>query len=128
MQKSRDFVALLQRTEKWQGLANKPHNGERLSAQTVANHVRVMKAFASWLWEEGYTTENALTRLGLPKVPRKVIEVLSHEEMGQLLSSIDLSFSADARDLAIITLLLDTGLRLSELISLKVDDVHFEDQ
>jgi integrase/recombinase XerC/integrase/recombinase XerD len=128
LQRAREFVAHLQRTEKWVESPARHRAGEMLSPQSVANHVRVLKAFATWLWEEGYTQENLLSRMSLPKVPRKMIEVLSNEEIDRLLASIDLSLAAGSRDLALITLMLDTGLRLAELIALRVDDVYFEDQ
>lgn len=88
----------------------------------------VLKGFATWLWEEDYTPENVLHRLQLPKVPKRVIEVLSEAEVARLLASVDPNIAAGARDLAILTLFLDTGLRLGELVGLRLADVHLADQ
>jgi integrase/recombinase XerC/integrase/recombinase XerD len=105
-----------------------PKTGAKLAPMTVANHVRAMKAFASWLDREGYTSGNVLGRLVLPKVPLKVIEVLTEEEIGRLLASINRKDDLALRNVAILVLFLDTGLRLFELLSLKLVDIHFEDQ
>ena len=128
LEATRRFVAVLLATEKWQDNPKRKRAGEPLSVQTVANHVRVMKAFATWLWEEEYTTENRLLRLVLPKAPRKLTEVLSAEEMAQLLAAIEPNFVAGSRDLAIVVLFLDTGLRLSELLGLCLEDLHLDSQ
>jgi integrase/recombinase XerC/integrase/recombinase XerD len=128
LQRAREFIAALLATEKWQGNPKRKRVGEPLSVQTVANHARVMKAFATWLWEEEYTEDNRFARLVLPKAPRKLTEVLSADEIQRLLAAIDVDFLAGTRDLAIIVLFLDTGLRLSELLGLELLDVHIENQ
>lgn len=128
LERSREFVAHLQACEKWSGIAFMPQTGAKLAPQTVANHVRVMKAFASWLYEEGYVSEHPLTRLALPKVPFRVIEVLTPPEVSRLLAAVNQRDDMADRDLAILVLFLDTGLRLSELISLRIEDLHFEAQ
>jgi integrase/recombinase XerC/integrase/recombinase XerD len=128
LDRARSFVAELQATEKWRSDPRMPKTGAKLAPMTVANHVRAMKAFASWLDREGYTNGNVLARLVLPRVPLKVIEVLTEEEIGRLFGSINRKDDLALRDLAILVLFLDTGLRLSELLSLKLVDIHFEDQ
>jgi site-specific recombinase XerD len=128
LERAREFVAELQATEKWASDPRMPRTGATLSPQTVGNHVRVMKAFASWLCREGYTPENVLGRLVMPKAPLKVIVVLSDEEIRRLLASVNPKDDMGLRDLAILVLFLDTGLRLSELLSLQLDEIHFEGQ
>jgi integrase/recombinase XerC/integrase/recombinase XerD len=128
LERAREFVAALQATEKWCDQPSKRKAGVKVSPQTVANHVRVMKAFASWLYEEGYKQENVLARLVLPRVPSKVIEVLTDEEIGRLLAAVKPKDDMALRDLGILVLFLDTGLRLSELLALQLDDLHFAEQ
>lgn len=89
--------------------------------------MRVLKAFASWLWAEGFTPENVLTRLAVPKAPRTVVAVLQPAEIERLLGSIDPASPTGSRDLALVVLFLDTGLRLSELTSLTLEELHIED-
>jgi len=83
----------------------------------VQNHLRVLQAFSSWLDREGYTDENVLARLNIPNAPRKVLETLSDEERKRLFTSLDQNTVAGCRDSAMLLLFLDTGLRLSELLS-----------
>ncbi len=62
------------------------HEQERkLSPSTVACRVRALKAFASWLFREGYTDDNVLANLKLPKIPKKVIEPLTQDEIDRLI-------------------------------------------
>jgi site-specific recombinase XerD len=125
---ARDYVATLQAALKWADHPFMATSTDRLSPQTVADHVRILKGFGTWLWEEGYTPENVLQRLQLPKVPSRIVEVLAEGEVTALLAAVDPDTTAGARDLAILTLFLDTGLRLSELVGLQIGDAHFEEQ
>jgi integrase/recombinase XerC/integrase/recombinase XerD len=124
----RDFIAHLQSATRWDGHCYTPTRGELLSPSTVAHHVRVVKGFATWLHEEEYTSENLLSRISVPKVPRKMIEVLTSDEVRRLLAGTNRESLNGPRDLAIVVLMLDTGMRCGELLSLGVEDVHFEDQ
>ena len=59
--------------------------GRNLSPNTIACRVRALKAFASWLLREGYASENILINLKLPKIPKKVIEPLTQDEVDRLI-------------------------------------------
>jgi site-specific recombinase XerD len=61
-------------------------------------------------------------------VPSRVIEVLSEEEVAALLAAVDADTTSGARDLGMLTLFLDSGLRLSELVGLEAGDVHLDEQ
>jgi hypothetical protein len=50
----RTYIGSLQSADKWAGHPFTPTNGQRLSATSVADHVRVLKGFSTWLFEEGY--------------------------------------------------------------------------
>lgn len=127
LMRAREFVAHLQEAPKWVNHPSIPTSSKTLSAQTIAGYVRVLKGFTTWLYEEGYTAENVLRRLQKPKVPFRVMEVLRDEETRRLLACPDPNTATGGRDLAILVLFLDTGLRLSELVELPVDDVHLEE-
>jgi site-specific recombinase XerD len=85
----RAFVAHLQESPKWESHPGIPTSKSALSAQTVAGHVRVLKAFATWLAEDGYLPTNTLSRLAKPKVPSRVTEVLRADEIKRLLECCD---------------------------------------
>ena len=104
----------------------KPQEG-RLSPVTVENHVRALKSFFNWLHNEGYTPEPVLARLKNPKVPRVLIEPLNDVEIAALFCGFDANTSSGAREMCLITLMLDTGIRSTEALTLQVNDVHLED-
>ncbi len=98
------------------------------SSHTVNNRVRALRAFFAWLHRRGYTEENRLKDLRLPKTTEKVIEVLTTDEVGRIFAAIDPDSFLGARNTAIFSLMLDTGLRLSETTTLKHEDVHLQDR
>jgi site-specific recombinase XerD len=98
-----------------------------LSPQSIQCYVRAIKAFFNWLYKEGYTKENRLERLKKPKAPKKLIDPLAEAEIAVLLSSIDAHTSWGARNTTIVLLMLDTGLRFTELLTLDMKDLHLEE-
>ncbi len=121
----RDFILYLQTKKKWNGRPCATANGN-LSPASVQNYVRTLRPFFSWLHREGYTEENILANLRPPKAPQKLTEILSHEEVGRILSCFDADTESGSRDTAMVIALLDSGLRLSELTGLKVSDSHMD--
>jgi len=107
-------------------LREKRYNGRTLSSSTVNNRVRALRAFFSWLAREEYTETNILANLKPPKVAKTLIEPLTVEEINNLFSVINQKTVLGARNAAMITLFLDAGLRLSELLELRTADVHME--
>ncbi len=103
-----------------------PARDERLSPQTIRAHVETLKAFFSWLHQEGYVDDNPLEHVAFPKVPQKLKEILSKEEVERLLSGCDRRNPVRCRNSTILMLLLDTGLRCAELTSCKLGDVHID--
>jgi site-specific recombinase XerD len=118
----RDFVRHLQTgVVKWEGRPNQQNTP--LSASTVHCYVRTIKAFWSWLLREGYVERNIMTAVRPPKVPRKIINTFSPEQIQRILSTPDRSNARGFRQYLIILILLDTGVRLSELINLTLENV-----
>lgn len=123
---AREFVLHLQTRPKWEGHKNGSSTNSNLSPVSVQTYVRGIRAFFSWLHREGYTNENILALLKLPKAPRKLIEVLSDEEVARILACMDTNTASGCRDMAMIVVYLDSGLRLSELLGLKLADAHVD--
>ena len=94
-------------------------NGHKMKVQSVHTRVRALKAFFNWLYRKGYTDTNVLQDIKPPRLPRVMVDTLSDEEINSIISSQDQSTWAGSRNLAIIALLLDSGLRRSELVGLK---------
>jgi site-specific recombinase XerD len=98
-----------------------------VSPYTVQARVRSLKAWSSWLFGEGYLTENVLAHLRIPKAPIKVIEPLTTEEIDSLVSVQNPLTAIGSRNLAILITLLGTGIRESELSNLRYEDSHVEE-
>ena len=124
-EEARRFISYLQtEVRRWENHSG-IHDDKRLSAYSVQGYARTIKAFWSWLMDEDYITRNPMANLKLPKTPRKVINTFSQEQIQRILNCIDKKSSHGYRNYVIILLLLDTGIRLSELINLRINDIDF---
>lgn len=91
------------------------------------NRVRALRAFFHRLQTEGYAKTHILQNMRPPKVARHEVEPFTPEEIGRLFAAYDNNSAMGARNSAIISLMIDTGIRLSELVGLKTLDVHLGD-
>ncbi|GCE05597.1 tyrosine-type recombinase/integrase [Dictyobacter aurantiacus] len=98
--------------------------GVTLAPSSVCVYIRRWKTFFSWCLAEELIAKNPALRLEYPKVDDKVLDTFTVEQIDNMLKVFDLSTDAGFRDYVIILLMLDTGLRRSEIASLKVEDVH----
>ena len=89
--------------------------------------MRSLRIFFSWLVSEGVIETNPFNRVKIPRPPRKVIPTFSDSQIQQLLNVIDTVTPGGYRDYAIILTLLDTAMRVSELCTLKLDNLWLED-
>jgi len=101
--------------------------GRQISPYTVVCKVRALKAFASWLLREGYTTCNILASLKLPKTPQKMIKPLTQDEIDSLICVQNPLAALGSRNIAILITFLDTGMRENELSGLYFEDAHIEE-
>ena len=122
----REYVLYLMKRNRFDGHPYTPAQTDLLSSATIHGHVRTLRAFYNWLVAEGLTQNNPAKDLKPPKVTRKVVSTLSDEEIGAILNAFGTSPS-DARNRALFMLLLDTGLRIGELVNLKMDDIHMDE-
>ena len=125
---ARTFVASLQsRTTRYE---NHPINHVReggLSPYTVHSYVRVFKTFSSWLADEGFLKINVFSKLKRPKLPTTVIEILSPDEIASIFARINPSCPQGARLFLVVLLLLDTGIRASELCTLTLENTFVKE-
>ena len=97
---------------------------------TLHGYARSLKTFLRWLEREGYLDDQLSRHVELPKVPKYedvTIDVLADEEIAHLLSVLDPATDVGCRDRAIVCLMLESGLRLDEVASLHLDDVHLKE-
>jgi site-specific recombinase XerD len=112
---------------RFQGHPYTPEQDQLLSPRTIQCHIRVLKAFATWLYSEGYTTKNILKNLKLPKAPVTLIEPLTPEEIKTIITNINKNSAAGIRNHAILLTLLDTGLRASGIANATLAHLNLKD-
>lgn len=98
----------------------KTHNSSKV---TLDNIRRIMSSFFTWLEDEDYIMKSPVRRIRKVKTTQVVKETLSDEHLEQLRDQ-----CSHPRDLAIIDLLVSTGIRVGELVTLNVSDIDFTDR
>ncbi|MHB8875427.1 MAG: site-specific tyrosine recombinase XerD [Myxococcaceae bacterium] len=97
-----------------------------LSRRSQARHLAAVRGFHRFLQSEKLADADPTEDLDTPRSPRKLPGYLGLEEVEQLLSAPDPKNAEGQRDAAMLELLYATGLRVSELVNLPVNDVHLE--
>lgn len=98
-----------------------------VSYSTVAIRLRGLRAFFNWLVERGVLRESPMKDIVINDRERNIVETYSHEQVRELLRQPDLETFVGYRDYAIMTILIETGVRLRELTDIKVGDVRMND-
>jgi integrase/recombinase XerD len=102
----------------WYGIDNK-------NTRTQARVLSGIRAFYKFLLIEGEIEENPASLIESPKIGLKLPEVLSVSEIDRMINEIDLSKPEGQRNKAIIETLYGCGLRVSELVNLRLTDIHY---
>lgn len=98
-----------------------------LASGSVQTYIRGLRAFLTWCHDFGYIQTDITSRFKLPKAQRKTIDVLTDDEVKRLYSSFNDTFTG-IRNLCISLLMLDSGLRLNEIVTLETLQVHIQDR
>lgn len=101
-------------------------NEEGLAPSSVARCLSSLKSFYEYLSIENLISENPTETIASPRPWRKLPNVMSVEEVDALITAPDITTLAGIRDLAMLELIYATGLRVSELISVKMSAVDLE--
>jgi integrase/recombinase XerD len=102
---------------------NKSNQNTRTQSRVLSG----IRAFFKYLLIEGEIEENPSSLIESPKIGLKLPEVLSVEEIDMMVNIIDLSKPEGHRNKAIIETLYGCGLRVSELVNLRLTDIHYGD-
>ncbi len=95
-----------------------------MSSATISRNIASIKSFFMYLFKNKVVIEDCADKLKAPKIDKKVPEILSIEEINLLLNQPSDRTNKEIRDKAMLELLYATGLRVSELISIKLEDVN----
>lgn len=98
-----------------------------LSLDTRHRYFREVRCFFNWATAGGYLSTSPFAHLRNVRLPQKIVRVFTPDDLRQLLAACPAT-PLGARDRAILMTLLDTGLRVSELVRLTLDDVDLETQ
>jgi len=103
----------------------------RASYSTVHHYYSVVRAFFNWCVREGFLSESPVAKIKLKNPPMTVVQPFSTHDVLKMIEVCDLDLRNGAqllgsRNKAIILMFLDTGLRVSELANIKIDDIDSE--
>lgn len=95
------------------------------SKTTIARKLATLRSFFRFLTREGYLKSNLISGLATPKLEKKLPTFLTIPEVVKLIESPDKSEESGLRDKAILETLYSTGIRVSELVGLNIEDIDF---
>jgi len=93
------------------------------SNSSINRKISAIKSFDNWLYEKSIVSEKRSQNIKLLKLPKTLPEVLSSSYMNRVIDELQTSSNEDIRDKAIIELLYSSGLRVSELVQLNINDI-----
>ena len=97
-----------------------------LSSLTIQGYIRTLKAFYSWVVREEFLERNPMRRISTPRTAKDTIDTFTDTQIRTLVSAVDISKPLGVRDRCILLILLDSGVRLSELAGLRVSYTDLE--
>jgi integrase/recombinase XerD len=124
----RSFILYLKESPRFTSHPSIKSRDRQLTGHTINCYMRSISAFWSWLKREGFIEKNPFSSIRIPKAPKKIITPFTEEQIQRLIQSIDTASATSLRTYAIILTFLDTGMRLSELLGLKKEDIDFRNK
>ena len=116
---------LMERDSVYRGHPFHKEKEGKLKPQYIHGLGRAIRSFSTWAYDEGYLDENVMRRLKLPKLPKILPEPLTEEDIQRILTVCMDNLQERRRNFAIMMLFLDTGIRLDELVNLRLSRVDF---
>ena len=126
-QEIRAFIFYLQQKPRFSNHPYTPAQDQALSEHSVNCYVRSVRVFFSWLVSEEIIPAHPFDRVKIPKVPKKIMPTFTAPQIQQLLDALDTANAQGQRNYTIILTLLDTGLRVSELLGLRLSDLQLNE-
>src|SRR5665648_57886 len=130
-----DYVNFIRERGKYTVSSNNKNNpknrrdlGDKVSDVTINNYIRNMNVFFNYLEDTGNIKKNPMKRIKQLKVIRKPLTFLDDNDYSKLINCFDLSKFSEYRDRVIIMTILDTGMRVGECLSTKIENVDLKEK
>jgi integrase/recombinase XerD len=98
----------------------------RFNESTISRILSALRSFYKFLLREGLIKSSPFSNIKNPKAQRKIVNLLEEEEIIKILESIPYSSMLELRDRAMFELLYSCGIRVGEIITLKLNDIDYE--
>lgn len=98
----------------------------RYKKNSISKNLSSLRSFYRFLTEEKVILNNPFKNISNPKKDKKLPDFLNYEEINKLFDSADTTTPLGLRNRCILELLYDTGIRVSELVNLKINDIEFD--
>lgn len=124
------FYLKRQQIENWQqvtqdhiaGYLLEMRDAQAYRPATIARKLAALKTFFRYMESTGIIASDPIENLSAPRIQRELPHILSQQQVADLFRQVDVETSAGKRDFAMLHMLYATGMRVSELISLNIDD------
>lgn len=103
------------------------HTSKQINPRSQARLLSGLKSFFNYLIFEEYRQDNPLELIEAPRLGRKLPDTLSIKDIDNLIGAVDLSTNEGERNRAMLETLYGCGLRVSELVTLKISDLFFDE-
>ena len=111
------------KTKKAEG--SKSNKNVKLASRTIKTYSSAVKTFLQYCYDFNYISNDIAANITTPRYQKKVITILNDDELKQIINSFDDTF-VGIRNLFIFCIILDCGIRLSEVAKLKYEDFDYE--
>lgn len=98
---------------------------KKYTNKTISRHISSLRSLFKYLLKEGKIKNNPMTLVSNPKVEKKLPKFVPYKELEQILNVFDSDNPVDLRNTLILELLYSTGIRVGELINIKIKDIEF---
>ena len=100
---------------------------KKINSRSQSRLISGLRSFFDFLIFEDYRKDNPLELMESPKIGRKLPDTISIDEIDKIIAAVDLSKNEGERNRAIVETLYGCGLRVSELINLRISDLYFNE-
>ena len=120
------FIVHLQGLKAQEINPNRPTQNRPLAPLTIKGYFRIIRAFFAWCKREGLLAgaEDPTTNVPRLRIPKRIIQTFTPQQLATMLDSCDFGKWIGHRDYALLLVLIDTGIRVSELCGLTIDAVN----